>query len=149
MDYSIEEIKGFRVVGLKRKYNCTNGENFQKIPMFWQEIMGTGEWNNILTLMEGKPSGVLGVCANFVENHLDYYIAVASNKEVPENMDELFIETQNYAVFTCTMEELQETTKRIFGEWLPNSEYKYVENAPNFEIYPDENSCKICVPIKK
>ncbi len=41
MEYYIEEIKGFRAVGLKRNYNFKNGENFENIPKFWQEIMET------------------------------------------------------------------------------------------------------------
>ncbi len=149
MEYYIEEIKGFRVVGLKRNFNFKNGENFEKIPVFWQETMQTGDFHNIIGLMDSEPKGILGICTNLRENDFDYFIAASSSKEVPNNMNELFIKTQTYAIFTCTMDKIQETTKRILGEWLPNSEYNLVENAPELEIYPDENTCKICIPIIK
>ncbi len=99
--------------------------------------------------MNSSPNGLIGICANMRENDFDYFIAVSTNKEVPSNMDEIFIETQNYAIFDCTMDKIQETTKRILEEWLPNSEYNYIDNTPELEIYPDENSCKICIPIVK
>ncbi len=149
MEYTIEEIKGFRAVGLKRTYNCQNGENFAKIPMFWQEVMTNGEFNNVMALMDGDIKGAMGICANFDGMNMDYFIAVASNRDVPTNMEDIFVETQSYITFTCTMDKLQETTKRIYGEWLPNSKYECIMDAPNLEIYPDEKNCKICVPIKK
>ncbi len=149
MEYYIEEIKGFRAVGLKRSFNFKNGENFEKIPFLWKEVMENGTFNNIMSLMDSEPIGVMGISANLRENDFDYYIAVSSSKDVPNNMEELLVPTESYAIFTCTMDKIQDTTRRIYGEWLPSSEYKHVENAPELEIYPDEKSCKICIPIEK
>ncbi len=149
MEYCIEEIKGFRAVGLKRSYNCTNGENFVGIPKFWHEVMETGAFGGIMSLMDAEPFGSIGICANMRETDFDYLIAVSSSKDVPDGMEEIFIETQTYAVFTCKIPEIQDITRRIFSEWLPNSEYVHAENAAELEIYPDEDSCKICIPISK
>ncbi len=149
MDYYIEEIKGFRAVGFKRRYDYTKGENFAKIPKFWQDIMENGGFKEVMSLMDSKPEGSLGICANFSHSEFDYFIAVSTSKEVPENMSEIFIETQNYAIFTCMIPEIQDVTRRIMGEWLPSSEYEQAMGAPNFELYPEGDSCKICIPIVK
>ncbi len=149
MEYCIEEIRGFRAVGFKRSYSCVNGENFENIPKFWQEVMQNGEFEQIMSLMDSEPNGSMGICGNMIDLVFDYYIAVSSSKEVPEGMEEIFIETQNYAIFTCKIPQIQDITKKIFSEWLPNSEYVHAENAPELEIYPDEDSCKICIPIVK
>ncbi len=149
MEYRIETIESFRAVGYKRSFNFKNGENFEKIPLFWKEIFKHGECHNITALQNGKPQGLLGIVGNLREDDLDYYIAVSTNKKVPDGMEELTIATQSYAIFHCTMDKIQETTKRILSEWLPNSEYTHVDNAPELEIYPDEIHCKICIPVKK
>ncbi len=148
MEYCIEEIKGFRAVGFKRRYNCTNGENFEKIPKFWQEVMENGSFNEVMSLMDSEPFGSIAICGNMKNDEFDYYIATSTSKEVPAGMEEITIETQSYAVFTCKIPEIQDITKRIFSEWLPSSEYQHA-NAPELEIYPDEDSCKICIPIVK
>ncbi len=145
MNYRIETIEGFRAIGYKRTYNYTNGENFREIPLFWQELMQNGKFAELMKLNNEKPQGALGICANPRNNIFDYYIAVASQEEGPE-MEVISIKTQTYAIFPCTMDEIQDTTKRILAEWLPNSKYKHTD-APELEIYPDENSCNICIPI--
>ncbi len=149
MEYYIEEISGFRAVGFKRSYNYTNGENFENIPKFWQEVMQNGDFNQVMSLMNAEPFGPMGICGNMVDSVFDYYIAVSSSNEVPVGMDEIFIETQSYAIFTCKIPEIQDITKRIFSEWLPNSEYVHAENAAELEIYAEDDSCRICIPIAK
>ncbi len=149
MEYEIKEIKGFRAVGLKRNYSFENGENFKEIPKFWQEIMQTGKLNELMGLMDSEPYGTLGISANMTATDFDYFIAVSSTKNTTTDMDQIFVETQNYAIFTASMDNIQDITKYVFSEWLPASEYKFVENAPCLEIYPDENTCLICTPICK
>ncbi len=149
MEYYIEEINTFRAVGYKRTYNFKTGENFKLIPLFWQDIMTDGRFNALLPLNTIAPLGTLGICTNLRDNEFDYFIAVASDCDTTDDLEELTIEKQTYAVFTCNMSEIQDTTKRILAEWLPNSEYTHVENAAELEIYPDAETCKICIPIKK
>ncbi len=149
MEYRIETIERFRAVGYKRSYNFKNGENFEKIPLFWKEIFQTGDCHKITALSSCKPHGILGIVANLRDHDLDYYIAVSTDQKTPDGMEEISIETQSYAIFPCSMDKIQEVTKRILSEWLPNSEYSHVDNAPELEIYPDEIHCEICIPITK
>lgn len=149
MEYYIEEISEFRAIGYKRKYNFKTGENFEQIPVFWNDVMQDGRFNKIMALNNATPAGILGICTNLTDNEFDYFIASASDKPLDDDMEEVFINTQTYAIFACTMDKIQETTKRIFAEWLPSSGYDHVPNAAELEIYPDETTCKICIPIKK
>lgn len=149
MEYKIEEIKGFKAVGYKRSYNYKNGENFKKIPAFWQEVMEAGNLKVLRELNTDKELFILGVCANMRESDFDYYIATSTTDARPNDMEEINVATQTYAIFTCPLVEVQEVTKRIFAEWLPNSEYSHVPDAPELEIYLDEVTCKICIPIQK
>ncbi len=149
MEYRIETIESFRAVGYKRAYNFKNGENFEKIPQFWQEIMQSGGGNKLMSLQQGKPHGMLGICGNMRNEDFDYFIAVASDVTLPEGMNEITIATQTYAIFPCSMDAIQDTTKRILAEWLPNSEYSHVEGAPELEVYPNDRDCEICIPIMK
>ncbi len=149
MEYRIEEIGSFRAVGVKKAFNFKTGENFEKIPLFWQEIFMNGVFNKIMEMGNTKPFGALGICTNMRDNDFDYYIGASTDKEIPEGMEELFVEKQTYAIFSCSMDKIQETTQRIFAEWLPNSEYDHAQNSPELEIYPDDKSCEICIPIVK
>ncbi len=148
MEYYIEEISEFRAIGYKRKYSFKTGENFEQIPLFWQDIMQDGRFHKVMALNNKVPAGILGICTNLTDNEFDYFIASASDKSLDDDMEEVFISTQTYAIFTCTMDKIQETTKKIFAEWLPSSGYDHVPNAAELEIYPDESTCKICIPIK-
>ncbi len=149
MEFYIEEIKGFRAVGYKRSFEFENGENFVNIPLFWQEIIENGKLDKIICLMNCDPAGTIGICGEMREKDFDYYIAVSSDEDICDDLEDIVIETQSYAIFTCAMDKIQEVTKEIFSEWLPNSDYRYVDNAPELEIYPNENTCKICIPIMK
>jgi len=105
----------------------------------------------------GDPSGVLGVCTNFREEKLDYYIAASSEDKVPEGMDELKIPASLWVVFKCVgamPKAIQEVWKRIFTEWFPSSGYEHAGGS-ELEWYSDGDSSledyvsEIWIPIVK
>lgn len=147
MNYCIEEIKEFRAIGYKQTYSFKTGETFEEIPLFWTEVKKDGRFQKLLELNNATPMGLLGICTNQTDSEFDYFIACASTHD--EEMEEVLIKTQTYAIFTCSIEKIQETTKKILTEWLPNSDYDHAVNSPELEIYPDDKTCKICIPIKK
>lgn len=148
MDYRIEEIQEFTAVGYKRNYNFETGENFEKIPAFWQEIMNSEKFGELLFFNDESLGGPLGICANMNESTFDYYIAVPSGLGVPRGLEAITVPTNTYAIFTCAIHEIQAMTKKIFEEWVPTQEFPFLESAPQLEIYPDDKTCEICIPIE-
>ncbi|PKM74008.1 MAG: AraC family transcriptional regulator [Firmicutes bacterium HGW-Firmicutes-16] len=157
MNYRIETKEAFRIVGVKRGYTSDVEDNFKKIPMFWQETHQAGIIPKLCALMDCPPFGVLGVCACMVGNEFDYFISVASDKPVPEGMDEYEVPANTWAIFECVgamPKAIQELQTRIVSEWLPSSGYEYAD-APDIEIYsegdmssPDYRS-EVWLPVTK
>jgi DNA gyrase inhibitor GyrI len=96
-------------------------------------------------------TGALLVC------DFDYYIAVSSDKSVPDGMEEFVIPAATWAVFECVgamPEAIQTLQKRVVTEWLPSSGYEYAD-APDIELYfegdqsADDYKCEVWLPVVK
>lgn len=156
MEYRIVERKGFRVVGFGTKEAMTMEDCFEKVPRFWAEH--GQDIPRLRQLMDGsQPLGVLGVSACDGGAFSGYYIAVASEQPVPEDMEAYEVPAGTWAVFPCVgplpgaMQTLQ---KRVISEWLPASGCEYAA-APDIEVYlpgdqsaPDYRS-EVWLPIVK
>lgn len=146
MNYKIEEKQAFRLVGVKERVNNTNGENFKRIPKFWQETMESGKCAKMCAISNGNPSGLMGVCANaeVCGEQFDYYIACSTNEPVPEGMEEVMVPACKWVVFTCTgpiPNAMQDVWKRIYTEWFPNSGYDHAMQ-PEIEWYSEGDMSK-------
>lgn len=157
MNYRIEKKEAFRIVGVKAHYGLNVEENFAQIPEFWARTAQSGAFEQMLSLMNGEPAGVLGVCGSMTSKDFDYYIAVASDRPVPEGMEEYTVPACTWAIFTCVgpmPQAIQALQRRIVGEWLPNSGYDYA-NAPDIEVYFEGNQqaedyvCEVWLPVEK
>ncbi len=157
MNYRIEKKDAFRIVGVKENYKLNVEENFAQIPLFWQNTVQSGMFANICALMGKEPAGVLGVCGSMNDKDFDYYIAVASDDDVPEGMEEYTVPACTWAIFTCIgpmPSAIQTLQKRIVGEWLPTSGYEYA-NAPDIEVYFEGNQqaedyrSEVWLPVEK
>lgn len=88
MNYRIVEKDAFQVVGVKRTYNCQNGENTMGIPQFWEDAHIDGTNDQLFSLNNGEIVGVLGVCIVNADQKsrglMDYWIATAHHGEVPK-----------------------------------------------------------------
>lgn len=160
MKYKIVEKESFQVVGVKRTYNCKNGENFQGIPVFWDEVNADGTDNLLFQLNNGTVEGVLGVCVAdkaYQENSLiDYWIATAHEGDVPEKFLGMEIPASKWVVFEVhgpMPDAMQNTWKQIFSEWFPSNPYEHA-GTPELEVYSDGNASspdyysEIWIPIK-
>lgn len=161
MNYRIEEKAAFRIVGKKITTTMENGQGFSEIPKFWGETARSGALQTLIPLMDGEPSGMLGVSSSTEalhdENKFDYYIAVTTTKAAPEGFVEYTVPAATWAIFDCTGPmpgAIQELQKRIVTEWLPTSGYEY-GSAPDIEVYisedgtqPDAKS-QVWIPIVK
>lgn len=137
MNYKIVTKEALRIVGVKEHMEMNVEECFAGVPLFWQKTIQSGIIPQILGLLNQEPLGLLGVSACMNSKDFDYYIAVATDKPVPENMVEYKIPAETWAVFECVGPmpgAIQELQKRIVTEWLPTSGYEYA-NAPDIEVY--------------
>ena len=157
MNYRIEKKGALRVVGLKKHYVAGIEESFEKVPLFWQDAHQSGAFSRLCQLMNKEPFGVLGICTSAPTQEFDYYIAVSSDKEVPQDMEEFLIPECTWAIFECIgpmPDAIQTLQKRIITEWLPTSGYEYA-NAPDIEVYfeGDQSSkdykCEAWLPVIK
>lgn len=157
MNYKIVKLDKFRIVGLKEHFSGSLDDSFAKVPLFWQKAHMEGAIPKLCELLNKEPFGILGVSTTTIGNDFDYYIAVASDKPVPEGMSELLVPETTYAIFECIgamPEAIQTLQKRIVSEWLPSSGYEYA-NAPDIEVYfegdqlkPDYR-CEVWLPVVK
>lgn len=159
MDYRIEKKGKFRIVGFKLPLDKDVEKNFQEVPLFWQKVSQTDQFPKLCALMSNnEPQGVLGVSACMGEDQWEYFISVASDLPLPEDLSDLC----EYTVPACTWAvfpgkgamplAIQELEKRIVTEWLPSSGYEYA-NAPDIEAYlnadPKNAEYEVWLPVVK
>ncbi|WP_025026082.1 AraC family transcriptional regulator [Caldalkalibacillus mannanilyticus] len=153
MKYRIEEKEAFRVVGLKKRIKLVPTGSNPEIVEMWETISEETS-NQIMGLSNLEPFGVINVCANFSEERseqgeLDFYIAAATTKPCPNNLESLDISAFTWAVFEVEgeWEEVQDTWSRIYSEWFPSSGYEHVE-GPEI-LASKENRSEIWMPVVK
>lgn len=174
MDYVVEKMDAFKVIGFKR--NFFNESAYEKIPQFWDEFMET--------YMQGKGPkekqelvstfviGEYGVCVSNPSDvvSFDYLIAgmydetrltddmkASLHKVVPRDMVIQEIPATEWARFRCVgplSGNLQSLNTRIFAEWLPNNKEYEIAGDITLEWYScgDTTSSdyvsEIWIPIK-
>lgn len=154
MDYRIETKGAFKIVGVKEHYLLNIEENFEQIPLFWKKTTESDIFPKICSLMDQEPYGVLGVSTCMSGKDFDYYIAVSTDQEPLSGMTEYMVPACTWAIFECTIVEIQSLQRRIVTEWLPTSGYEYAD-APDVEVYfnnsenPAESKCEVWLPIIK
>lgn len=168
MDYVVEEMKGFKVIGFEREFSFDS--SYQEIPKFWDEIC-----DKYFSRLWGKEKaegeieetickccvGEFGVCIDDVgeEGKFRYLIAgTYTEGKVPEGMVVYEFDDLLWAKFSCKGPmpgALQSVNTKIFNEWLPgNHEYDIAMGA-NIEWYSKGNTTDIdyesgiWIPVKK
>lgn len=142
MEPKIISKKAFPVIGIELKTTTREGKNFIEIPQFWQQVIQNEQIKNIPN--KKKPDTVLGICMDFsADGSFSYVIGseVTDTDHVPDDMVCKKIPEAEYAVFTTRgkmPDSIQNTTRYIYKEWLPNSKYQHA-HSPEFELY-DERS---------
>lgn len=160
MKYKIVEKEKFQVVGVKRTYNCQNGENTREVPKFWDEMNSMGMDQQLFSLNNGEIKGVLGVCApNDSEQKngfIDYWIATDHIGSVPEELNAMEVPASKWVVFEVhgpMPDAMQNMWKQIYSEWFPSNPYEPTGTA-ELEVYSDEDPfspdlySEIWIPIK-
>ena len=141
MNVKITTLPSFTVIGFKRDFSCD--DSFKTIPMFWDEIFskyshlysGLAPQNELEEAFIANSIGEYGVCIDNIgtEGRLSYMIAgkyIGVN--IPNGMEIYNINGGEWAIFDCIgpmPDAIQNTTTRIYNEWLPNN--------PDYEICGD------------
>jgi AraC family transcriptional regulator len=160
MDYKIIEKPAFSIAMTARKFTTVNGQNLKEIPAWWEEFLSSPDNQKMNALSEGKPCAVtggvmLGVCYGEAETgEFSYGIAVELPEGVsPGKFERMEIPATTWAVFDCTLANLQDITKHVFGEWYMSTGYEH-PGGPDLEVYLPEGSgqdmkCEIWAPVVK
>jgi len=160
MDYRILEKPAFPIAMTSRQFATANGENFVQIPKWWDEFMASPDSQKMTALTGGKPGAItrglmLGICygeADAVE--FSYGIGVELAEGAPSgDFERIEIPASTWAVFDCTLDNLQDVTKRIFSEWFPSTGYEH-DAVPELEVYLPEKpgeviQCELWMPVVK
>ncbi|MCR1848873.1 AraC family transcriptional regulator [Paeniclostridium sordellii] len=156
MEYRIVKKEEMRIVGAKALLEKNVEENFNTVPMLWQEVAQSGKIMEIASLMGPDSKGVLGVsaCMDYLDKW-EYYIAVETDKEAPKGLEEYTIPACTWAVFPGEGQmptAIQDIEKRAITQWLPTSGYEYAD-APDIELYlnqdPMNSKFEVWIPIRK
>ncbi|MBD7911284.1 AraC family transcriptional regulator [Clostridium cibarium] len=157
MKYRIEQLKGFRLVGVSKPITTVDGENFKLIPKMWAEICENKTDEKIMKLGKHENPEFYGVCYNCRKDDFDYMIAVESDSKLPKGLVELVIPELTWVKFECRgklPEAQQSIWKRVFTEWFPSSGYEHAD-GPELEWYSNEDMdsdnylSEVWIPIKK
>ncbi len=148
MNYVVEKIENFKVVGFEREFSFET--SYQEIPKFWDEFCQkymsplmskqTPETEIEKTICNCHV-GEYGVCIDDIgkDGKFRYIIAGRyTGGEIPEGMVSYELPDAEWAKFTCVgpmPEALQALNTKIFKEWLPgNPDYK-IAMGVNIEWY--------------
>lgn len=156
LQYRIEQKPAIRLVGYQEEISMVGGENFVRIPKMWQEFP-----QERFVALEAYTNGAYPGCFGVIwmtdkPDSLVYAIATASDRtDLLGWMDEIRCAPATYAVFETSLAGIQDTTRRIFAEWLPASGYEHGQGQ-EFEYYPNGDMsdstkylCEIWIPVVK
>ncbi len=151
MDYKIEKKDAFRVVTKTRRF--TSEDSGKEIPQFWSDYFSNG--------MHQQVCGMMGICLPVATGCKDFEYGIGCEEkyvqQIPEGFIAVDIPSYTWAVFKCVgamPDAIQNMWKRIYSEWLPQSNYEllpgydiefYTEGDTNSKDYIGE----IWIPVKE
>lgn len=163
MDCLVEKMNGFKVVGLRRRFDYDSA--YGQIPLFWEEfcntyMMGKGSKEN-QQIVNRCMIGEFGVCISRPddESGFDYLIAGKFDEtEVPTDMVIYEIPEMEWAKFRCIgplAGNFQSLNTRIFSEWLPENNEFEIASGISLEWYScgdttaSDYESGIWIPVKR
>ena len=156
MNYKILKKDEMRIIGFKKWFSTENNGQMKEIPRMWDSV--SDEMKKKMTALSNR-DGAVGVCADMYAGGFDYWIGCTSDKECPEDLEEITIPASSWAVFEIIgpirplPNAMQDIWKRIYSEWLPNSGYEHAM-LPEIEFYSsgnmmaDDYQSEIWIPVK-
>lgn len=174
MDYIVEKMKGFKIIGFEREFGYETEDSYANIPKFWDALSdkyfkklwsGSCEPNSDIEKAILKYNiGLYGVCVDddveMSENGKFRYLIAGkyTGGDVPEGLKVYELPDCEWAKFLCRGRmptALQSINTKIFREWLPgNREYELAVPI-NIEWYSmgdptsEDYESAIWIPVKK
>ena len=162
MEFKIEKKEKFHIVGVSKRVPIQfEGENHAIIEL--AKSITEQQRNEMHQLADVYPHYVLNVSYDFDDGylgekgHLTHMIGFATTKENPfADLEQLTIEESLWAIFPNQgpfPATLQETTAKIYSEWLPSSDYE-ITNLPGISFTKhngtsDNVYSEIWMPVKE
>lgn len=152
MNFHFAEKEAFTVVGLRETVD-TIGGNFQ--PEIWNELDKEDFLEKLKKLADTGFAGMLHVNANVTADSRDYYLGVATTKEIPLEFTAYTVPAATWVVFKTSgpqPETMLETWERIYAEWMPSSGYELaepIEFVRDLNLSSSSSENEIWIPVKK
>lgn len=151
MDYKIVKRQKYTILAKTRYFTSENSA--EEIPKFWSKYFEDGSDETVC--------GMLGICEQEKVGCKEFLYGIgcecSNNAEIPKGFEKLKIPAYTWAVFKCVgpmPHTIQNTWKRIYSEWLPQSEYELIPDY-DIEVYTEGNNqskdylSEIWIPVKK
>ncbi|MFD4406331.1 effector binding domain-containing protein [Nocardia sp. NPDC058499] len=161
MDYRIVEKEAFTLAGLRTRIPLRY-EGVNPAGAAFVEEAGDEQWARIAGLSDQEPAGVLSVHDAISPSReegteLDYYVAAATSKPVPEGFDALEVAASTWLVLESTgafPAALQELWPKAFQEWFPANPYQSVPGpemvlAEYFDEEQTHGRYELWIPVEK
>ena len=163
MDYRIEHLDTFKLMGYHIRSTNSFMKGMRDCPAFWKKMIKENKPESLLPFMSRQPFGLIGASVYNVDEtdsqKFDYYIAVATNSETPANLTDYLVPAMTWAVFPCTLKTNRQTQLNIVRKWAPKSDYQLLNSgyqtgkmlsvAPDLEVYGSGDEVEIWVPVAK
>lgn len=136
MDYQLIERPALQISGWRKHFPTQDGAQQQLIPLFWNDVNHSGQGATLFKQNDGQIDGVIGVCSNFTEASMDYWIATTTTEVLP-GQETMTIPASLWATFPVVgpmPHAIQEMWQRIYQEWLPSHGYDPLPHA-ELEVY--------------
>ena len=157
MEYKIEEKEAFKVVGLKESFKYENAE--QDVPKLWKKFFVKSAFNKI------NAKYAVNIDTTMGSDLFNYIIGddYKAKEKIPKDFEIIEIPKLTWAIFPCigkASESIRNINKKVFKEWLPNSNEYEIAAGYNIECYSNPKDykkgiedekyyCEVWIPIKK
>jgi AraC family transcriptional regulator len=160
MRYRITEKEAFRVVGKKARVPLVHEGVNQAIADFVRGI-DPETLGRVAALSDQRPEGIVGVSDQLDPSRaegteLDYYHAVVTGAEAPEDMDVLAVPAGTWAVFESSgpfPEALQHLWRDVFTQWFPSNPYRSRPGPEILRVGPvrdgAEADAELWIPVER
>ena len=167
MDYTVEKLSGFKVVGLAEDFDFETSH--EMIPEFWNRVFarygklffGREPENALERALLQNRVGEFGVCIDDIGSDKFRYLIAGryTGGEIPEEMTVYEFPESLWAKFRCfgpMPYSLQSVNDRIWNEWLPrNKEYELAGRynvewySPSGKTSDKDYQSAIWIPVRK
>lgn len=161
--FRIEKKETFRVVGVMTSTTMENKAAMTDIPALWGKVIQEEKHLEITGLMNQPPYGLIGLSVYNTDpvdpKKFNYFIACASDQQVPDDMIEYTVPAATWAVFPCKRTEVSEVEMRIVNEWQLTSGYSLLNSgyhtgemktqAPDMEVHGQDDEAEVWVAVSQ